>query len=60
MLSRVRDEDVVDDSTDVIDLIRAKWISQRVKVRLIFLPGVFAPRSNILLLIDCIFFSLLS
>ena len=33
MLSRVRDEDTVDDSTDVIDLIRAKWISQRVKVR---------------------------
>lgn len=44
MLSRVRDEDVVDDSTDVIDLIRAKWISQRVKVRPIFLPSVFAPR----------------
>ena len=33
VLSRIRDEDAVDESTDVIDLIRAKWINQRVKVR---------------------------
>lgn len=33
MLSRIRDEDAESGGTDIVDLIRAKWISQRVKDR---------------------------